>query len=272
MTAPATTPADSTSTAPSGSPTSEPRAPEPYRFPDTHPKVWARGKTAEEVLALTEQLDQTLQQVTRQPQVQPPAPPQKQGFDIGDDDYVQGRQVKQILEHYQNRPDPYAQRAFQAASETALRVLEQNASNKEPFERFGPEIRATVAQMPPETRTLDNLQAAVDYVVGKHWRDLVASEAQRFVAENPTMRSTGGAGSGSHIPNTQRDLGVLENPAIPEDQRHRLKALGLTEHQITEFRLANNNMSADEFVQLYAPIKGPRAIEVEPSSTKLRTV
>lgn len=233
-----------------------------------HQQVWARGKTAEEVLALTVQLDSTVQQLARQPQ-QPQVPPtQPQRVEFGDDEFVQGRQVKQLIEQFQHRgPDPYAQRAFQAASETAMSLLQQKPENKWIFDGHGPEVRALVSQMPVETKTLDNLQIAVDLIGSRHYRDLVASEAQRFAAENPTMRSTGGAGSGSRIPNPQSEQGVLENPAIPEDQRSRLKSLGLTEQQIRDFCQVNGH-TIQEFVQLYAPPKGARALEVEPATTR----
>ena len=272
MTAPATPTTDSTSTAPSTAPTNEaPRPTEPYRFPADHPEVWARGRTAEEVLALTKQLDQTVQQLVHRPQAQQPAPVQQNnGFDVSDDDYITGAQLKKLAAQFRPGPDPMVQRAFQAASETALSVVKRDPKNKEAFDRYAPEIRATIAQMQPELRSLDNLQAAVDYVVGKHWRDLVASEAQRFAAENPTMRSTGGAGSGSQFQTTQQTVEPLDNPAIPEEQRRRLKDLGLTNQQIRE-HCAANDMTVEQFVKLYAPIKGTPAIEVQPATTK-RTI
>jgi len=274
MTAPATPPTEATSTPtpPSTSPSSEVKSTEPYRFPADHPEVWARGRTAEEVLALTKQLDQTVQQLVHRPpapQAQAPTP-QNNGFDVADEDYITGAQLKRLAAQFRPGPDPRVERAFQAASETALSVVERDSKNKEAFERYAPEIRATIAQMQPELRTLDNLQAAVDYVVGKHWRDLVASEAQRFAAENPTMRSTGGAGSGSQFQNTHTVVEPLDNPAIPEDQRRRLKDLGLSNQQIRE-HCAANDMTVEQFVKLYAPIQGTPALEVQPATTK-RTI
>src|SRR5688572_11949900 len=110
---PASQTAQPTGTAPSQvapgttSPPTSPTAPsEPWRVPMTDPRVWARGKTAEEVLGVADTLNTTLDNFVRtgqtpqptQPQYQQPQyqqPTQQQPPQLGSEDLVTGAHLQE---------------------------------------------------------------------------------------------------------------------------------------------------------------------------------
>src|SRR5690348_1980723 len=88
--------------------TAAPTAPSPYRF-GNEVDEWARGKTPEEVLAVTRTLMASVGQPFRQPQAATPAPAPVAPVQIDPEGYITGQQaqrlqqdaVAQLQPHYQ---------------------------------------------------------------------------------------------------------------------------------------------------------------------------
>lgn len=261
MTAPTTpeptTPPESTSTPPSTGNGQPAAPPEPYRFGENSPS-WAKGKTAEEILGLVELQNQTIQQMQAQrPQVQAEQPRAQNGqwvAGIGDEDFITGGQVKQLVERIQQANAPtsqYAQMALESAAGLAIGVAQSKPENKKVFERYGPEVNAMLAKLTPEYRTLDNIQYVVDLVKGRHVEDLAQIRAQELLAQtSPTMRSLGGAGLAGTPNQTPQPVGPLEDERIPLEIRNSWKGTGLTNRQLEEFAAANGQ-TMEQFVKVY---------------------
>jgi len=232
MTAPAPTgtPESPSTAASSAPPPLPPPAPTEWRVPDTDHRVWARGKTAAEILNITEQLSGALQQQ----QYQPP-PVQTQSFDpsqVRDDDYVDGKTMRTYLQQVAN---PVVQRFGQLDQNLAQFALDRvKDRHADAFKRYGPEIDVLISRIPPEGRTVDNLTLAVDLVLGRHIED----EKRRYASEvgapmDPTGRSYSASGQHTSAPGS---LGrVTESDALPADYRDLLKAKNITDETVREF-------------------------------------
>lgn len=244
----APTGASPTSTPPSGTATSgtqtgaTPSAPEPWRAPPSSGR-WA-GMTAEQVLAHTVQLENEhgqmyglLQQLT------PKAPPAPSAPTLADDDFATGAQVRGYLDQRAAQfQQSFGQSAEQAAS-VARGLVEQQ--DPEPFKRWGGEIDLLLKNVPKQNWTLDAVRQAVRIVKADHVDELAAEKAERLAAERiPTMRSNGGAGTGSGPSTT---FAGLDDAAIPDHWKRSAAAVGLSERELQEF-CALNNMTPDQFV------------------------
>ena len=205
--------------------------------------AWARGKTAAEVLQTSKQMYEVLERFNQQGAVQPPAqsyqppPAQYQQYqqptgEIGDDEFLTGRQVKQYGQQLQQQIAPQFQEVMNIAARTAYEVA-QTKYQKE-FEKWGPEIQALVSNMPPQSRTLDNIGTVVDVVRGRHYRELVDEGIRQRAAEQvPSLRPNGGATE----PGTPTS-GFA--PDIDPQWKDRAKAAGIDEATVREFCAANH--------------------------------
>ena len=220
--------------------------------------------TAEEILGLTQKYDQQNQQmlntlekfnqqgrfVTNQPASPPPAPAQS-AWDVGlkDDEYLTGAQLRQALTRLQEAAQPHFNSSLGIASGTAVRLVAD--SNKELFAKYGAEIHQTIAQIPPDARTVDNLQLAVNLIKSTHFEELVAdrlkAERERLLSDlPPTMRPNGGAGSGPNIPDQTMSL---QAEGLPADWKAKAQRVGLSERQLDEFLVANGQSREQFFKQ-----------------------
>lgn len=194
-----------------------------------------------------------IQQMQYRPEPTPPPQPTASSFDIDDGDYLTGRQFKQALQQVQQQAQPQQQYVNQALTSTAnlARGLAEQR-NPDVFKRWGNEVSQLLGRIPPELQTLDNIQLIVDTVRGRHVEELAQERAQTLAAQmqDPTMRSLGGAGSGSVPTTTNQPQSILDNPSIPEAYRQRLKEQGLTDRSIHEFCSANGT-TPEEFVKLF---------------------
>lgn len=211
-----------------------PPAPTEWRVPDTDPRVWARGKTASEILNLTEQAVGAVQQLSQQPAYQPPPPqPAFDPMQVRDDDYVDGRTLKTYLQTVAN---PVAQR-FQQVDHSLAQFAEQQVRSKyaDAFARYGPEIVPLVANIPPHARTVDNLSMAVELVLGRHIQDeRRLAQAEVAPPMDPTGRSYGAPGSPASL--APGRLGrVTESDELPADYRDLLKQKNITDETVREF-------------------------------------
>ena len=195
--------------------------------------MWARGKTASEILNLTEQAVGAVQQLSQQPPAYQPPAPSFDPHNVRDDDYIDGKTLKTYLQTVAN---PVAQR-FQQVDHSLAQFAEQQIRSKyaDAFARYGPEIVPLIANIPPHARTVDNLSMAVELVLGRHIQD----ERERARAEvappmDPTGRSYGAPGSPQTL--APGRLGrVTESDELPADYRDLLKQKNITDETVREF-------------------------------------
>lgn len=162
-----------------------------------------------------------------------PQPVQPNRFDLdlpNDDDYIQGKDVKRLVQQMQaqgQQGDPVA-RQLGAQNIWGMIQLQQ----ADAFKRWSGEIQAEAGRLPLEHWTLDNLTTIVNIVKSRHVNEIAAEMAQHLRDEaHPTIRSgTGGSGSGPL--STQR---TLNDDNLPKDWVDRAKALGITESTVKEF-------------------------------------
>jgi hypothetical protein len=221
---PTTNPDGSTNSPSSTAPTSG--SPEPWRA-GGHSRF--AGRSAEEVLGIAETLASVAEKFN-QPLPAPAPPVNRFDLDLPDDDYLTGKQVKNVL--YQlasQRPvsDPVATARNAKTSWELLQI-----KRPKEFKRWGREIYAEAQRLPVENWDVDNLSIIVDIVSGRHVHELAAEEAQRLVDEShPTIRSgTGGSGGG---PYTQQIS--VEAEGVPKAWATAAKAAGITEAEVREF-------------------------------------
>lgn len=187
------------------------------------------GKTAEEILGIAQGLIEANQrpiQVQAQPQ-----PMSRFDMDIADDDYVDGKKLKDMVRRMAAfNPNTLDYGARQQAAQALLATVEMRRGDE--FRRWGPEIRSELSKLDPGAWTLDNLNIVVDIVKSRHIDELAAEKAQRLVNEShPTIRS-GAGGSASGTPYRQP---TLQDDDVPKEWRQAAQAVGITEQQVWEF-------------------------------------
>lgn len=221
-------------------------APEPYRIPDTDPRVWARGKTVEEVLGLAEQAAKAVQSYVETgrpapapaqpaPAYQPPAPPPQ----VGDDDYLTGGQFRQLAQQYQQQTAQDARRAIELAASANLESIKRDNSGT--FQKYGPEVYNKLANVDKQYWTVDNLRTIVNLVKADHVEELAAERAQSLFNEQTlTLRSTGAP------------LAPVSSPqdSISEDLRKRLDSVGIDLRTLDQFCLSNG-LTREQWIEAY---------------------
>lgn len=151
-------------------------------------------------------------------------------LDIADDDFVDGKRLKQLVSRYANNPNTVDYGARQQAAGALLATVEMRRADE--FKRWGMEIRQELVKLDPGNWTLDNLNIVVDIVKSRHIDELAAERAQRLVNEShPTIRS-GSGGSGPGVPYRQP---TMDSEGVPREWASAAKAAGISEQQIWEF-------------------------------------
>jgi hypothetical protein len=186
------------------------------------------GRSAEEILGIAEAQAAML---SRPIQVQQPAPQYGRfDMDIADDDYVDGKRLKQLVNRFANNTQSVDYGARQQAAGALLATVEMRRADD--FRRWGMEIRQELVKLDPGNWTLDNLNIVVDIVKSRHIDELAAEKAQRLVSEShPTIRS-GSGGTGSGVPYKQQ---TMDSEGVPREWTQAAKAAGISEQQIWEF-------------------------------------
>jgi hypothetical protein len=224
-----TTPEASSSEVPSGSPSDQGGPPgttaEPPQWRAGQHSPYA-GMSAEEIHGIALAQSAAL---NRPVQVQVPQM-NRFDMDIADDDYVDGKRLKQMVARFANNTQSVDYGARQQAAGALLATVEMR--RQEEFKRWGMEIRQELVKLDPGSWTLDNLNIVVDIVKSRHIDELAAEKAQRLVNEShPTIRSgTGGTGSG--VPYKQQNM---DSEGVPREWSQAAKAAGISEQQIWEF-------------------------------------
>ena len=251
--------------APQGSP-SQPQAPaaDPWRAGNDAPE-WARGKTPEEILGIAKQLAGVVQQHiqggtapaaspspfaqsphTPQPSYggyQPPQP-QQPSYNPSPDEYVTGRDLQTWGQQAVQQVQPQLQAAIEMTASGNLAQIQRDYATA--FQKYGPEIYSTLANVPKNAWTVDNLRKAVKFVLADHVEDLAREQAARVVAEMDLgVRSSGGAPTGP-VSQPQAEY-TLQSEKLPSDWKERAAKAGLTEQALDEFCRANDMTRAQWF-------------------------
>lgn len=227
------TPIGSSTAAPTGTAP----APTEWRVPLDDPRPWARGKTASELLALSDQMANAITTLAHQaPPQQAPAPmayaPSPSPLD--DDEIIDGKRMKQILSAVVASQQPVQDdgTAF-AVYQTAMALARQ--SDPEAFASYAPEIEANIAQLPVKMRTLDNIRQIVRIVKADHVEELAERRARDLVGNQKLTVRTNGAASQYHGASAP----LLESDELPAPYRDLLAKKGVTEAQVRDFCRAN---------------------------------
>lgn len=217
---PTGSPSTSASSTPPGTGATAPPA-EPWRYPaDPRYPQYLWGKTADEAAQLANQMYGALVTAASQPQTAQPSTTDPQ-----DEEFVDRKSLRQFAMPFQ-----------QSLGQMYVSMAQNNVDrlrDKFPraFERYGPEISSLIAGMPVESRTLDNLEAVVTFVRGRHVEDEAKSLAQEMASQfDPTARSLGIGGS---VPGSPGPLTASEE--LPVEYRNLLKEKGISEDTIREF-------------------------------------
>ena len=203
---------------------------------------YARGRTAQEILGLTQRL---VERFTPSPQTPAPVPPQAP---FATDDYVTGGQMQQAFTQF---VQPDVQSAQDLAA-SAVYSFAQMKHQKE-FSKYGPEIAQRLATVPKKLWTLDNVETVVKLVKADHFADYQAEwETENRAKVEATIRSGGVGGS---PPVTQENKQhSLESEKIPDEWKRRAAKAGLTESTVREF-CAAQDMTVEAF---YKQFDNPR--------------
>ena len=214
--------------------------------------AWAKGKTAKEVLEAGKNMYAVLERFNQQGTVQNSPQPQyqqpQQGYqygaqpqapvEIGDDEFLTGRQVKQFVSQQAQAFAPQLAQSMGLAAQTTLGLVQQKYATE--FAKYGPEIQGYISNLPMEARSLDNLERVVKIVRAEHLDELVDERARQRAAEMvPSPRPNGGA---TESPNASNGFA----PNIDARWVERAKAQGLDDQTIRDFCVANN-MPVEKF-------------------------
>jgi hypothetical protein len=226
-------------------------APDPYqvRIPDTDSRVWARGKTAAEILGMGDQMIGALQQVATQPQYaqpyQPPtaagAPPGTDWQNIKDDDVVDGRTIKQLagqfsqaLQANQGNPGQQAQMAYD--------MVKREPKRADLFASYEPEILMELRNLTAPMWTLDNIRTVTDVIGSRHLDELADRRANVKLSnmQGLPFRADGlGAQSGN----------ALESDGLPTNFQEILSKKGLNLGMVRSF-CASNDMTVKKWFEM----------------------
>lgn len=200
-----------------------------------------RGKTADEVAGLSDQMYAEL--LKRAPASPAPAPAPAPANNIGmpnqdlwlTDPNAAAQQMLQHARQTEFAP-ALATMAAQMGS-TAREVVRRDYA--EDFTKYGPEIDLFINQMDPQFRTIDNITKVVGMVRANHLDEIVAERAARklddMIAAGSVLRS-GSAPNGpvATAPGTITDF---KTAGLPDNYRRMLDRYGVTPETLDEFLL-----------------------------------
>lgn len=229
------------SPAPGGTPTAAP-APEPWKAGPDAP-AWARGKTADEIMRITD----TLMQEVQQPAPAPPATAPTPGQPIDPNAYATGQDVLNAQSAAVQQFTPTLQRLAQQNAALTVRHVATDPRFADVFQKYGPEVHAMIARVPVEQRTVDIVEGAAKLVKADHLEELSRERANQILqGMEPTIRPTGG---GATPPSPTPDLS-LKSDKLPSDWRDRAAKVGLTERDLDEF-CSGAGISREQFFQQF---------------------
>lgn len=190
------------------------RTPDAWRYPDDYRVPWMRGKTADEVANVSEQMYQSMmkpqedQQRHEQfgvPQQTWQQPQQQQTYQMPTDDdflsspasatqrYVEALKTQQL--------DPALNAIYSGQADLALYNVRRD--EKEAFDRWGPEIMQNLSQIDRRLWNPSNIKKVVSMVRGDHAEDLVKDRVEKEIQrrmESGTLRPDGATMTSSPTP------------------------------------------------------------------------
>lgn len=203
--------------------------------------VWARGKTADEIMAITGNL---MDAVVR-PNAPTPTPTTPGAIDPTA--YATGQDILNAQQQAVNQFAPALQRLAEQNATSTHRMVATDPRFAEVFQKYGPEVSQYLARVPKEQWTVDIVEGAAKLVRADHLDELARDRANQIVQSmEPTIRPTGG-GSTSQAPKPELSL---NSEKIPSDWRERAKKVGLDERTLDEFCYANG-MSREQFFKQF---------------------
>lgn len=175
----------------------------------------------------------------------PPAPaaPAAPAFDVADEEYLTGAQVKRLLAAQRGAPD--ADPGVQMAADANLAFVRREFASD--FSKWSGEIDALIARVPANMRTIDNLTRVVKMVRSDHVEEIAAERAQQLATTlAPTIRPTGGGSASAPVSPEYS----LESEKIPAEWKERARAAKITEDTVRQFCYANG-MTVEAFYKQF---------------------
>jgi hypothetical protein len=180
---------------------------------------------------------QSVAQQAPQPTYAPP-PQAPANVELGDDEFLTGRQVKSYLQQRDQAMIPQFQQSTNLAAQTTLGLVQQKYAGE--FQKYGPEIQGYLANLPREAWSLDNLERVVKIVRADHLDELVDERARQRTAEMvPSQRPNGGATEPPQV-----STGFTQKTTT--EWAEKARSVNLDENTVREF-CAANNMPVEKF-------------------------
>jgi hypothetical protein len=193
-----------------------------YRYPvDAKYPQWLHGKTPDEAAAIASGLynqalsPQQQQQTVPQQQPQHYQPYQQQAqqqqYAAPDQDAwltdPGAASMQQMNQMYESKLAPQ----LEATTSQLASIAVQNAQLQYPndFNKWGPEIAQQLAQLPPASKTAENIKMVIDIVRGRHANEIQEEVVQRRMQElqdSGTMRPDGSVQGSDTTPNIANRL------------------------------------------------------------------
>ncbi len=197
--------------------------------------------TAEQVLGIAQTATEMLSGAAAPPASAAPPPA---AFDVADDEYLTGAQVKRFLAER-----PVDDTAVRMSADANLSIVRRDYADT--FTKYGREVDALIARVPFNQRSIDNLTLAVKMVRSDHVDEIANERAQQLAATiAPTLRPTGGGAASAPV---SRDAS-LESEKIPQEWKDRARAAKITEATVAEFCRGNDMTEAQFYKQFDTPM------------------
>lgn len=182
---------DSTENAPESAPRGLRGSGLRYNESDNVPS-WAVGKTADELLDISTQLYQAIQQQSPQQPQQTPTPQAQPTMSTGIPE-VDHNLIYSDPAEYHRRMEARMDARIQAAIGNAaggvttpmasLAKTQAMSHRPEVWAKYGPEIETTMSSMAPEARAnVDVWKRVVNYVAGEHVDEIARAKAEEIIA------------------------------------------------------------------------------------------
>jgi len=221
--------------------------PNQWRYPDAYHVEWMRGKTADEVANISNQLYQNMlsgQPTAPQPNMPNPSYPTQPQYAPAQ---PAGPQPP-TPDDWINNPSDAAQRdwAYREATQFRPQInqfaegMGQQARtivemrDPDTFRKYGPQIDLYIKQLDPQFRTVENIQKVVGMVKAEHLDEIVNERTREAISraqDAGTMRSGGGTGTGAS-PSASLDF---KEAGLPERYRSLLERHRATPEKMREF-------------------------------------
>lgn len=205
--------------------------PAPWTAPANAPE-WARGKTADEILAISTQMANSLAVQQPPAPVQRPAP-QPNGMPTDDqwisrpNDAAAAIADARVAQALAPALAGMQGLAVQGAMQSRFMAAQQM---QDVFGKYGHEVDTLMKDVPLEARTLDNWVKVAKYVRGEHMEEFATERAKQMMANGGLGERSGGVtGVPGTVPN------VYDPAKLPAGMGEVAQRHGMTEAMVTEW-------------------------------------